>query len=142
MLSIDKISFKSIDAVIYNIKYITTKSINHVNSDSENPAYLIFNNVDGYNEESNADKYLVFAFTDKNKEVLKKYTKPWDGIKNQIKTIDGGEPIEHKKDFMKIRFELSIPDMIIVVGSVLQEENNYYPQVCLHECVYESGGEL
>ena len=27
--------------------------------------------------------------------------------------------------------------MIIVVGSVLQEDNKYYQQVCLHECVYE-----
>ena len=44
---IDKISFESIDAVIYNIKYITMKSLNHVNIDGENPSYLIFNNVDG-----------------------------------------------------------------------------------------------
>ena len=40
LLNIDKISFKSINAVIYNISYIT------VNIDSENPLYLIFNNVD------------------------------------------------------------------------------------------------
>ena len=47
---------------------------------------------------------------------------------------------------MKIRFEsnddlpfskiLSIPCMIIVVKSVFQKENKYYPQVYLHECVY------
>ena len=47
---------------------------------------------------------------------------------------------------MKIRFEsdddppldkiLSIPGMIIVVGSILQEYK-YYAQVCLHEYVYE-----
>ena len=71
LLSIDKISFKSIDAVIYNIKYITLKSFNHVNTDSENLPYLIFNNVNGYIEENNRDKYLVFASTYKNKEVLK-----------------------------------------------------------------------
>ena len=75
LLSIDKISFKSTDAVIYNMKYITMKSLNHVNIDTENPPYFIFNNVDGYIEESNCNKYLVFASTDKNKEVLKKYTK-------------------------------------------------------------------
>ena len=44
---------------------------------------------------------------------------------------------------MKIRFEsddslpsgniLSIPGMIIVVRSVFQEDNKYYPQVHLHE---------
>ena len=52
LLSIDKISFKSTDAVIYNIKYTTVESINHVKIDSKNPPYLIFNNVDGYIEES------------------------------------------------------------------------------------------
>ena len=30
----------------------------------------------------------------------------WDEIKNQIKKINGGEPIEYKKDLMKIRFDL------------------------------------
>ena len=53
---------------------------------------------------------------------------------------------------MKIGFEsddslpldeiLSIPGMILVVGSVFQEDNKYYLQVCLHEYVYESVGEL
>ena len=48
---------------------------------------------------------------------------------------------------MKIRFELdddlplgkilSISCRIIIVGSVFQEGNKYYPQVCLHEYVYE-----
>ena len=66
-LSIDKISFKSIDAVTYHINYITMESLDHVNIDSANPLYLIFNNVDGYiTEENNGDKYLIFASTDKN----------------------------------------------------------------------------
>ena len=62
MLSKDKISFKSINAVVYNIKYITMKSLDHVNIDSENPPNLIFNNVDGYIQKSNRDKYLVCMF--------------------------------------------------------------------------------
>ena len=44
-MSIYKISFKSTDAVIYNIRHITTKSLDHVNIDDENPLYLVFNNV-------------------------------------------------------------------------------------------------
>ena len=57
-----------------------------------------------------------------------------------------------KKAFMKIRFEsddalpldkiLNIIDMIIVVRSVLQEDNKYYPQIYLHECAYEIVNEL
>ena len=70
LLDIEKISFKSTDDVIYDIKYITMKSL-----DNENSLYLIFNNVDGYiecnsTEESNENKYLIFASTDKNKEAL------------------------------------------------------------------------
>ena len=52
-----------------------------------------------------------------------------------------------KKDFMKVRFEsdndlhlgkiLSIPSMIILVRSVFQKDNKYYPQVYLHECRYK-----
>ena len=48
---------------------------------------------------------------------------------------------------MKIKFEadddlslgkiLNIPVCIITVRYVFQESNNYYPQVYLHECLYE-----
>ena len=47
---------------------------------------------------------------------------------------------------MKIRFEsddvtlgkiLSILSMIIATNSAFQKDKNYYPQICLHECVYE-----
>ena len=65
LLSIDKISFKSIDVAIYNIKCITIKSLDH----------LIFNNINGHIEESNENKYLNFASTNKNKKVLEKYRK-------------------------------------------------------------------
>ena len=57
LLSIDKISFKSTDFVIYDIKYFK-------NLDSANFLYLIFNIVDGYIEESNENKYLIFAWKD------------------------------------------------------------------------------
>ena len=60
LLSIDKISFNSTDSVIYDINYITMKSL-----DNENSFYRIFNNV---------DKYLIFAPTEKNKEALENYT--------------------------------------------------------------------
>ena len=63
LLSIDQISFKSTDCVIYDIEYF--KNLN-----SKNSLYLAFNNVDGYIEENNEDKYLILALTDKNKEAL------------------------------------------------------------------------
>ena len=45
----NKLSFRGVLSVnIYYIKYITMKSIDHVNIDNEDFLYLIFNNVDGY----------------------------------------------------------------------------------------------
>ena len=42
-------------------------------------------------EKENGSKCLVFDSTDENKEILTKYTQLWDGIKNEIKTINGGK---------------------------------------------------
>ena len=82
LFSMDKMSFKNIDVVIYNIKYITIKSLNHIDIVSANSFYIIFNNVGGHiSKESNEYKYLNFASTDKNKEVLEKYTELLDKIK-------------------------------------------------------------
>ena len=76
------------------------------NIDSENLLYFIFSYVVGYiTEESNGKKYLIFVSTDKSKKVLEKYTKVWNETKNQIETVNGGEPIKYKTYFMLIRFE-------------------------------------
>ena len=103
LLKIDKKSYKDID--IYYIGYITIKKIGDCeNIYSVNPLYLIIGKVDGHIEEKNESKYLVFDSTDENKEVLKKYTELWDGIKNEIETINGGKEGEYGKDVMKIKF--------------------------------------
>ena len=39
--------------------------------------------VDRYVEENNGNEYLTFASTEKNKEVLEKYTKLWYKISSQ-----------------------------------------------------------
>ena len=46
------------------------ENLDHVNIDSENPLFLIFNNEDGYIPESNGDKYLMFASIGNNREYL------------------------------------------------------------------------
>ena len=64
--------------------------------------------VDGHIEcnsikEKNGSKYLVFDSTDEIKEVLKKYTETWDGIRNEIEAINGSKKGEYDKDFIKIK---------------------------------------
>ena len=89
-----------------------------------------------------------FTLTDKNKKALENCTELWDEIKDQIQLISGDKLIEYKKDFVKIEFEsadddlplvkiLNIPACVIIVRYVFQKNNNYYPQVFLHECFYE-----
>ena len=74
LLSVDKISYKNTDAVVYNIKYIMMER--------ENPLCIIFNDVDAcLIEESNENKYLIFDLTKNNKKVLGNYRKLWNEIK-------------------------------------------------------------
>ena len=41
----------------------------------------------------------------KKKEVLKKYTELWDGIKNETETINCGKASKYEKDFIKTKFD-------------------------------------
>ena len=66
--------------------------------------YLLINHATGYIKDENENKYLIFDSTDENKELLKKYTDVWDGIKNEIKTINGGKENDYEKNYVKIKF--------------------------------------
>ena len=107
LLKIDKKHYKGID--IYYIGYITIKKIGDCeNIYSANSLYLIIGKLDGLIEKKkNESKYLVFDSTDENKEVLEKYTELWDGIKNEIETINGGKKGEYGKKFLKIKFNIN-----------------------------------
>ena len=84
----------------------------------------------GYIEEKNGNKYLIFDSVDENKEVLKKYAEVWDGIKNKIKVINGGDENDYEKDYMKIKFDsdddlplnktLKSHEMTIIIRSVFE----------------------
>ena len=109
--------------------------------------YLIIGKVDGHTEEKNGSKYLVFDSADENKEVLKKYTELWNGVKNEIETINGGKKGEYGKGFIKIKFDiednlplnkqLKLHMLTIIVRSVFEEDGKFYPQLYLDDCLYE-----
>ena len=108
--------------------------------------YLIINEVYGYFEEINENKYLTLVSTDKNEEVLTKYTELWDGIKNSVEKISNKSG-EYGKDFMKIKFDsddslplnktLKLNNMTIIARSVFEEDGKDYPQVFFDECLHE-----
>ena len=106
--------------------------------------YLIVNDASGYIEEKNGNKYLIFDDNvNENKALLKKYVGSWDGIKNEIKAINGVK----ENDYMKIKFNsdhdlplnkpLKFHAMIIIIRSVFEEGGKLYPQVFLDDTLYE-----
>ena len=79
--------------------------------------------------------------------MLKNYIELWDEIKEQIELITGDKVTKYSKDFMKIRFKttddlplnkiINIPVCVVIVSSIFKEDNEYHPQVLLHDCFYE-----
>ena len=105
---IDKRDYNKTD--ICYIGYVTVKKIvDYNNINSVNPLYLMINEMIGHFEcnsiecnsieEKNEMKYLFLDEIDENKEVLNKYEEIWEGIKEEIGTINGGKKIGYGKDF-------------------------------------------
>ena len=145
LLKIDNTSFKNTG--MYNVGYITLKKIDdYENINGINALYLMIGKVIGHIKENNENKYLIFYFSDENKEVLKKYKVPWDGIKNRIESKNDAE-CKYGKDFTKIRFDtdddlplikpLNLLRLTMIVRSVFEGESKFYLQVYLDECLYE-----
>ena len=69
------------------------------------------------------------------------------GIKDQIKKINSRKSEEYGKDYMKIKFDLDddLPlnkqlmfiNSTIIVRTVFEEDDKYYAQIMLDECLYE-----
>ena len=135
LLKIDKNSYKNID--IYYIGYTIMKGLDYASIHSVKPLHFIIDKADGFIEESNGDKFLVIASTCKSKDVLSKYTELWNEIKDLIKTIND-KPGDYDEKYMKIKLDpdenlplnkiLRLNNLAIVVRSVFQEDNEYYPQ--------------
>ena len=98
-------------------------------------------------EEKNENKYLVLDDVDENNEVSKKYQEVWEGVKKEIEMINGGEKIEHGKDFRTIRLEsnddvslnkpIKLLLLTIIIRSVFNEDGKFYPQLFLDDALYE-----
>ena len=147
LLKIDRKSYKNI--CIYNVGYVTIKKVDDCeNIYSANPLHLHVNHANGYIEEKNGNKYLIFDDSvNENKGLLKKYADVWDGIKNEIKAINGGKENDYGKDYMKIKFNsdddlplnkpLKFHMMTIIIRSVFEEDGKLFPQDFLDNALYE-----
>ena len=109
--------------------------------------YLIIGKKAGYTEVNNGNECLVFNSTNENKEVFKKYRELWDGIKNEIETINNDKKGEYGKDFVKIKFNtddnlllnkpVKMHLLTIIVRCIFEEDGKFHLQLYLDECLYE-----
>ena len=107
----------------------------------------MINRTDGSIEEKNGDKYLNIASADRNSEVLKKYSKVWNGIKDCIEKINNNKLGECDRDYMKIKFNsdddsplnkvLNFPTTTVIIRNIFEKYGKYYPQSFLDEHLYE-----
>ena len=57
----------------------------------------MINRIDRFIKEKNGDKCLNIASTDRNSEVLRKYSEVWNGIKDCIERINNNKLEEYWK---------------------------------------------
>ena len=119
------------------------KDSKYVKINSVNTFYLIFGEVNAFFEENNGKKYLTLVPT-KEQRNNKKCEELWSKIKDLIRPITKKSDYYDEK-YMKIKFDsddvlllnkaIEIPSMIILARPVFHENNKYYAQVFLDECL-------
>ena len=82
-----------------------------------------------------------------SKEKIKKYEELWSKIRDLIRSVTKNSD-DYDEKYIKIKFNsddelplnktIEIRSMKIVVRAVFHENNKYYPQVFLDECLYKS----
>ena len=125
---------------------MTIKDSKYVKTNSVNPLHLVFNRINGYFEEINGNKYLTLVPTNEGKEKIKKCEELWIKIRDLIRSVTK-KSNGYDEKYMKIKFNsddelpqnktIKIHVMVIAVRAVSHENNKYYPQVILDECLYE-----
>ena len=107
----------------------------------ENPGfYLIIDNLEGYFDFSNNIGCLNMLFV--NNDQQNKYYQVWKEI---LKIINGGhgelKPSKEIKLFaiydLPIGHVFKIHSITIVIKSLIEKDNKFYPQISLNHCSYE-----
>ena len=124
---------------------MTIKDSKYVKINSVNPLYLI-NKVNGYFEQINGNNNLMLVSTNESREKIKRYEELLSKIRDLIKLIAKNSD-DYDETYIKTKFNsdyelplnkmIKSPSMIIVATAVFHENNKYYRQVFLDECLYK-----
>ena len=137
---------KLVNLLDFNPDKISIKTENHANdikhhyvSYESGGFYLTINDLDGYFDFSHDLGHLSLLFDDDNKQ--NKYCQVWKEI---LKTSNGGhcEIIKCKEirlfdDDLPIGDVFKINSITIVIESLIEKDNIFYPEIALNLCSYE-----
>ena len=86
---------------------------------------------------------MTLVPTNESKKIIKKFEELWSKIRDLIRSVSKISD-DYDEKYMKIKFDnlplnkpIEIHNATIVVRSVFHENNKYYPQVFLDECLYK-----
>ena len=101
--------------------------------------YLIIDNLEGYFDFSNNVESLNMLFVDNDQQ--NKYYQVWKEI---LKIINGGrgelkscKEIRLFYDNFPIGYAFKIHSITIVIRSLIEKDNEFYPEISLNHCSYE-----
>ena len=107
--------------------------------------------MNGYFEEINGNKYLTLVPTNESKEKNKKDEELWIKVRALIRSITKNSD-DYDEKYMKNKFNsddelplnktVEVPTITIVLRAIFLENNRYYPQVFLDECLMKYKSEL
>ena len=129
----DKISVKAESNTKNDIK------VHHVKYE-DGGFYLIIDNVEGYFDFSNNVGCLNMLFVN-----IDQKNKDYQVWKEILKIINGGHgELKSRKeirlfamDDLPIRYVFKIHSMTIVITSLIEKDNKFYPEISLNHCSYE-----
>ena len=154
MISLDiKNGLFTLFAEVVNIFYFNPKRLNIQKEGSaelciyyikynKEPFCLVIDDLKGYFEENNDNKYLTMIFKSKSQKMM--YTRIWEVIKKVINEVD--EFSNYDKNYDIISFDtddilslnsiINIYSITIIIKSVFKDNNKFYPQIHLRNCMY------
>ena len=106
------------------------------------PLYFFIDRLIGFIEEidGSSDKYLVAVSSLHNKNLINALNMVWSSIKDKI---NPGIKIKHYDKF-RFNSDIDLPvntiiefrSLLMNVSSIIEKDNEYYPEIYLDECSY------
>ena len=106
------------------------------------PLYFFINDLIGYIEEidGSSDKYLNVVSSLRDKNIISAINTIWRSIENKInpgiKIKDYGKFSFNSDIYLPLNTIIEFRSLLINVSFVIEKDNEYYPEIYLHECSY------